>query len=208
MCLGKLLEMATANLLLTLDQTDPEHAVLVGFAARLDALLNRAKVVSDQNVAGTLDDFLGALYSLILARVQGFVDRPVGTPIDIGVLRRRSGQLAAGTLRLTGPWTAGFHFNSSLLRLAAVYHRSLKILTGQLGPRIYVDTLLPVIQVAYATWTGHAWSNTNIHQLHRQVNDLKHTPEGVYGGRTVSYAVAVAALGELLDLLEGWPDLR
>jgi hypothetical protein len=71
-----------------------------------------------------------------------------------------------------------------------------------LGPYIYVDKLLKQLDIDYVKWTGHAWSNTNIHRLHEEVNDLKHTPEGLYGGRDVAYADAVAAVAELLDLLE------
>jgi hypothetical protein len=71
--------MAVADLLLTLDLADPTHATFTDLAGRLDVLLNKPKVTSDQNVAGTLDEFLGGLYALILARVQGFVDRPVGS---------------------------------------------------------------------------------------------------------------------------------
>jgi hypothetical protein len=46
-----------------------------------------------------------------------------------------------------------------------------------------------------------AWSNANIDRLHDEVNDLKHTPHGLYGGRNVAYTEAVAAVGELLDLV-------
>ncbi len=51
-------------------------------------------------------------------------------------------------------------------------------------------------------------SNTNIHRLHGEVNDLKHTPQGLYGGRNVTYPQAVAAVDELLELFEAWPDLH
>jgi hypothetical protein len=51
--------MATADLFLTLNLKDPAHATLVGLAGRLDVPLNKPKVRSDQNVAGTFDEFLG-----------------------------------------------------------------------------------------------------------------------------------------------------
>jgi hypothetical protein len=57
-------------------------------------------------------------------------------------------------------------------------------------------------------WTGKSWSNTNIDRLHHEVNDLKHSPQGLYGGRNVAYAVAAAAVDQWLQLFEAWPDLR
>ena len=200
--------MTDANLVLEIDVTDPPYRILAAFGGRLDALLQKPKVRADDNLAGTLDEFLGALYALTLARVQGFVDRPAGTPIELLVLQKRSAQLAHGRVRLEGKWMAGFHFNSALLRLAAVYHRGLKILTGDIRPRVYVGDLLKTLQPDYTTWTGHTWSNANINRLHDEVNDLKHTPQGLFGGRSVAYAEAVAAVGELLELFEAWPHLR
>jgi hypothetical protein len=86
--------MADANLLLDIDVTDPTYRILAAFGSRLDALLKKPKVPADDNLAGTLDEFLGALYALTLARVQGFVDRPAGTRIELLVLQKRSAQLA------------------------------------------------------------------------------------------------------------------
>lgn len=200
--------MPEPQLFLEIDLADPIYRDLSGFGRRLDALLNKPKVLADDNVAGTLDEFLGALYGLIFARVQGFVDRPPGTLIELPVLQRRSGQIASGKIRVDGKWMAGFHFNSALLRLAAVYHRGLKILTGEVRPYVYVDALLKTLDPMYTGWTGHPWSNANIDRIHDEVNDLKHTPHGLYGGRNVAFAEAIAAFGELLDLFEAWPDLR
>ena len=63
--------------------------------------------------------------------------------------------------------------------LAAVYHRGLKILTGEVRPYVYVDTLLKTLDPIYTAWTGRSWLNTNIDRLHDEVNDLKHTPHGL-----------------------------
>jgi hypothetical protein len=197
--------MTEPHLFLELDLSDPTNRDLAGLGRRLDTLLNKPRVLTDDDIAGTLDEFLGALHALILARIQGFVERMPGTPIEIPVLRIRSAQIASGRLRLDGKWMAGFHFNSALLRLAAVYHRGLKILTGRVG---YVSPLFKNLDPIYRGWTGHPWSNTNIHRLHGEVNDLKHTPQGLYGGRNVTYAQAVAAAGELLQLFEAWPELH
>jgi hypothetical protein len=197
--------MTRPRLFLKLDLSDPANRDLAELGRRLDVLLNKPRVLTDDNIAGTLDEFLGALYALILARIQGFVDRTPGTPIEIPALQRRSAQIASGKVRVDGPWMAGFHFNSALLRLAAVYHRGLKILTGAVG---YVNPLLKKLDPLYRGWTGKSWSNSNIDRLHHEVNDLKHTPQGLFGGRNVAYAVAVEAVDELLQLFEAWPDLR
>ena len=92
---------------------------------------------------------------------------------------------------------AGFHFNSALLRLAAVYHRGLKVVTGESGPNVYVGPLLQKLQPIYMGWTGHSWSNANVHRLHGEVNDLKHTPQGLFGGRNVKYSEAIGAAAEV-----------
>lgn len=202
---ARLCEMTGPHLFLELDLSDPTHRDLAGLGHRLDTLLNKPRVLTDDDFAGTLDEFLGALYALVLARAQGFVDRKPGTPIEIPVLRIRSAQIASGRARIDGKWMAGFYFNSALLRLAVVYHRGLKILTGS-GD--YVGPLLKKLDPIYRGWMRHSWSNTNIHRLHEEVNDLKHTPHGLYRGRNVTYQQAVAAVDELLKLFEAWPDLQ
>ncbi len=160
-------------------------------------------------MAGTIDEFLGALYGLNLAQIQGFVDRPVGTDIEIPVLQNRADKLANGDVRIDGKWMAGFHFNSGLLRLSAVYHRSLKTVTGNVGKDKSIRTLLDELDkpTLYPTWAGHAWSRANVAQVHKEVNDFKHTAEGLNAGRNVPYAVAADAVEELLVLLEKWPSL-
>ncbi len=104
---------------------------------------------------------------------------------------------------------AGFHFNSGLLRLSAVYHRSLKVVTGNIGKKKDIPTLLSELDepTHFQKWAGHAWSRTNIAKVHKEVNDFKHTAEGLNAGRNVPYTVAVEAVEELLVLLEKWPSL-
>ena len=182
---------------------------LAGFAARLSRLLQHGTTRKERAVAGTIDEFLGALYGLNLAQIQGFVDRPVGTDIEIPVLQNRADKLANGDVRIDGKWMAGFHFNSGLLRLSAVYHRSLKTVTGNVGKDKSIRTLLDELDkpTLYPTWAGHAWSRANVAQVHKEVNDFKHTAEGLNAGRNVPYAVAADAVEELLVLLEKWPSL-
>jgi hypothetical protein len=192
-----------------LNLANPPYGRLAGLAGRLSRLLAHGTTQADRAVAGTLDEFLGALYGLSLAQTQGFVDRPVGIDIEIAVLQDRSDKLARGDVRIDGKWMAGFHFNSGLLRLSAVYHRSLKTVTGNVGKKIDIPNLLAELDkpALFPRWAGSVWSRTNIVRVHREVNDFKHTAQGLNAGRDVPYAVAVDAAEELLVLLEKWPSL-
>jgi len=61
-------------------------------------------------------------------------------------------------------------------------------------PRLQLDAL-----GRYASWTS-----IFLYKVHTQVNELKHDPQGVRHGRLVSYADALAAACDLLDLIEAW----
>jgi hypothetical protein len=93
---------------------------------------------------------------------------------------------------------AGLHFNSALFRTSAVYHRALKVIIGP-GK---IDHLRKEAEKRYKTKTGSDWQNTNIQQVHDQVNYLKHDAPGTYHSRQVTYEQALQALHELLDLIE------
>ena len=193
-----------------LNLADPIYGQLAGFSGRLSKLLGHRTTQTDRAVQGTLDEFLGALYALKFAQIQGFADRPVGNDIELKVLKDRSAALANGDVRTDGKWIAGFHFNSALLRLSAVYHRSLKVVTGNIGKgKMDIPPLLTELDdpSRFPKWAGHAWSRANVARVHREVNKFKHTAEGLNAGRDVPYAVAVEAVNELLVLLETWPPL-
>ncbi len=179
---------------LTLDPSDKTYAALSGYASRISKLLTALSVQADPDLAGSLDDFLGAVYALIQAKQQGFADRT--GPIQISAVAKRAQMIAAGRVRTDGKWIAGFYFNNALYRTAAIYHRVLKIVVGQ---KAYVPVLLPQAQALYPQWT-----NAKLGLVHSQVNDLKHTPRGAHDQRTVTYDDAVTAVGELLSLIEAW----
>src|SRR5437588_12691736 len=122
--------MAGPHLMLQIDRADPTYGRIANFASRLRVLLDRPKVQSDPYLRHALDDFVGAIYALILAKSQDFTDRPAGTSPERDKVQIRAEQLANGQVRLDGKWMAGFHFNSALLRLSAVYHRSLIVVTN------------------------------------------------------------------------------
>lgn len=180
---------------LSLNLNDPIEAALSKFADRIGKLLTAPTIRANPDLAGSLDDFLGAVYALIQAKRHDFADREA-RPIDITAVEKRAVQIAAGRVRTEGKWVAGFYFNNVLFRTAAVYHRILKIVVGKSA---YAPALRIEAQKLYPPWNGDSLA-----VVHSQVNDLKHTPRGIHDQRTVTYAVAVAAVGELLDLVEAW----
>lgn len=177
------------------DLSDAIEARLADCARRISQLLKSPAVTANAEAQSSLDDFLGAVYALIRAKQQGFRDRP-GRPNAIKPVQQRAAKIAKGDLKTDGLWIAGFYFNNALFRTAAVYHRMLKVITGGAG---FVPALLPTAQARFPTW-----ANAELSKVHSQVNELKHDPQGIYHGRTVTYAEALAAAGELLDLIEAW----
>jgi hypothetical protein len=179
---------------LSLDRSEQAQAALADYAGRIGTLLSAPAAHNNPDIAGSLDDLLGAVYALIQAKQFGFANR--SAPIDITAVEKRAKSIARGKVRTDGKWVAGFYFNNALFRTAAVLHRILKI---ALGKKAYVPVLLPEAQASYPHW-----SSAKLAMVHDQVNDLKHTPRGIHDQRTVSYEDTVNAVGELLDLIEAW----
>jgi hypothetical protein len=179
----------------SLDLSDPTEARLASYARRISQLLKSPAAAANAEVQSSLDDFLGAVYALIRAKQEGFRDRP-GRPIAIKPVAQRATRIANGNLKTDGLWIAGFYFNNALFRTAAVYHRMLKVITGANG---YVPALLPTARTRYPNW-----DSTQLSKVHSQVNELKHNPQGVYHGRTVTYEEALTAACDLLDFIEAW----
>lgn len=185
---------------LQIDLNDTTYAALSRSADRIGKLLSLPTFQKNADLAGSLDDFLGAVYALILAKKGGFTDR-LTRPIEVAAVEKRAGQIAAGKVRTDGKWMAGFHFNSALFRTAAVYHRILKIVVGRVAK---VPALRGDARELYRKWNHRDWRSDKLDMVHNQVNDLKHTPRGIHDKRTVAYQDAVTAVGELLDLMEAW----
>lgn len=197
-------------MVLEVDRADATYGRLAAFAARLKTLLDRPKVQADACLRHALDDFLGAVYALALAKCLDFTDRPPGTSPEPDKVQIRAEQVANGRLRLDGQWMASFHFNSALLRISAVYHRVLRVLTSDHRREANVGELRQKLETdpAYAAWTGHPWAFTNLRQVHTEVNKLKHDSGGVGAGRDARHAQALDAVEELLVVLEACPDIR
>ena len=194
------MQMTTASFVLEIDRTEPDYGRLVGFAARLENLLARPKVQADDNLPDALDDFLGAVYALVLAKSLGFTDRPTGKQTERDKVQVRAQHVSTGRIRLDGKWMAGFHFNSAILRLSAVYHRALRVITADHGRNQWVAKLLPKL--------AYAWSNVNIGKVHIEATKLKHDGGGLGKGRDAKFGQALDAVDELLNLIETRPTFR
>jgi len=183
------------NPVLRLDLGDPTYGALSSYARRIGKLLAAPPVRKNPDLAGSYDDFLGAVYALIQAKKHDFADRT--GPIEIAAVEKRAQMIATGKVRTDGKWVAGFYFNNALYRTAAVQHRILKIITKKND--VQVPKLRKEAKSLFSQWTSD-----KLDMVHSEVNDLKHTPSGVHDQRTVTYQDAVAAVGELLTLIELW----
>lgn len=180
----------------SLGLNDPTEDRLAGCAGRISQLSRSAAVTANAEAQSSLDDFLGAIYALIRAKHEKFRDRRPGRTIAIKPVAQRAAKIATGSLKTDGLWIAGFYFNNALFRTAAVYHRMLKVITGTKG---YVPALVHAASARYPNW-----DSTQLSKVHSQVNELKHDPHGIYHGGSVTYAEALTAASDLLDLIEAW----
>jgi hypothetical protein len=184
-------------------RTDPDFLKLAALAGRIAQLLGLEPPVR-QSLQACLDDLLGAVYSLMYAKRCKFASRPQAlAQKDIGSVLIRARKMAASKVRTEGKWTAGFYFNNALFRTAAVYHRALKVLTGNEQVKIvYVDKLEPDAMKLYQSARNTTWANKSARKVHYEVTDLKHTSSGIMNGRAVDFGTAIEAVSEILELIE------
>jgi len=183
-------------------RTDQEFVKLTALARRIAQLLGSDPPVKP-SLQACLDDLLGAVYSLMYAKHHRFGSRPQALEQkDIGNVVVRARKMSLSKLRTEGKWTAGFYFNNSLFRTAAVYHRSLKIVTGNEDSKKYLDELEPDAKKRYEDVRHAPWANKNVRKVHCEVNGLKHGSSGISGGRGVEFETAVEAIDEILNLIE------
>jgi hypothetical protein len=194
---------SSSSTLLTIDSNHSDYNALCAQARRIDVLLRVPQLEVDGEVTAPLDLFLGAIHALIRARKLGFKDRQNRAP-GVGPIQVLAAQLGAGAFRDDGDWLAGFHFNNGLVRLAAVYHRLLKITVGQRNSRDHRPVLVPLAEARYQQWTNGAWAHGNADGVYDEVNDIKHEPGGLHAGRDVVFSDAVNAADEILSLIEAW----
>lgn len=122
-----------------------------------------------ESLQACLDDLLGAIYSLMYAKHYGYDDRmnPLSTK-DINAVLIGSQDMSNLKMRTEGKWTAGFYFNNGLFRTSAVYHRVLKIVTGNELTEKNVGTLRPIAEKLYKQKRGQPWTNTHVRSLHKE----------------------------------------
>ena len=180
-----------------LDPTSADYGKLLKMSGRIAQLLELADAQKNKYLRDTLDLFLGAVYALVLAKHGSYEHRPKQTESDKVVVRARD--VESGWIRLDGKWMSGFHFNSALFRISAVYHRSLKIATARLTGQEKVRGLVERVKAdpQYKTW-----KNVSAQAVHVEVTDMKHQPEGLHDKRKVTPSQACYACEEILDLLE------
>jgi len=158
-------------------------------ASRVACLIRRVPQLSD-----ALDFAIGAIYALLKAIKFGYVDRTKAlSPKYWTSLAARAGNMGRGGLPGRDHWVAGFYFNSALMRISAVYERTLKELSGRRqGP---VPDLLRLIMPPFG-------NNAQLEKVRIEVNNLKHEECGLSGGRKVKLEEAIGALIELVDEIE------
>jgi len=188
--------------MLNLNPNDPAYKPLFEAAGRIAALLRTTIAKPHSELSGPLDDFLGAVCALTFAKQQSFTNRP-DRSIKIASVVKLADQISAGKLPMDRKWMAGFHFNSALFRTAAVSHRILQIVVGE---DIDVPRLCDKAEKLYPKWKPGHWSSGNVRKVCTEVNKLKHRPKGLLERRNVAYEDALAAVSELLDLIEAWSD--
>jgi hypothetical protein len=177
--------------------------ILPALAGRIATQLE--KHASSPAILACLDDLLGAVYSLFYSMRHEYADRAGKSlsPFDMKNVIVRAKDMSQGRVREDGKWTAGFYFNNALFRLAAVYHRTLKVLTRDEFSELSVGELALIAEKAFRTATsGSNWQNLNLAKINTQVNRLKHRSKGIYKGRDVLFVQVLKGLDELLVLIE------
>jgi hypothetical protein len=116
---------------------------------------------------------------------------------EVPPIIRRSLALSEGHWRRDGKWMAGLHYNSALVRLSAIHHRSLQMVVGTKRPRrrkkrLELSDLRRKASAFVSGTTGKGWSCSNIAIVHKEVNNLKHREYGTWTGRTVPFVPGAA----------------
>lgn len=172
------------------DVADATLKTLADLAARIATLLELAHKAANHDLIAVLDELLGAVYALISAREENFKGKAGSS--EFAPILTRAKDVAKGEARTDGNWMAGFHFNSAMFRISAVFDRLPKAVAC-----CHVSAAS-----AYQKKTRRSWKKTDAHAIRQQVNDLKHQRSGLYKGRRADLKTAIAAIQELLELAE------
>lgn len=130
------------------------------------------------------------MYALISATEEGFKGKTGDSEFKVAL--DRADDAANGEVWSDGNWMAGFHFNSALYRISAVFDRLPKAVSA------------PHLTAAdeYRQKTQRTWANTNAHAIREEVIILKHAAGGTWEGRLAGRETALSAVAELLELAE------
>jgi hypothetical protein len=78
----------------------------------------------------------------------------------------------------------------------------LKIAVDKPTSRDFPYALLPEVEKLFRAATKLDWKHTHIQAIYKEVTDLKHTPDGIFEGRSVRFVQAIDAVDEILTLVE------
>lgn len=180
-----------------LDLKDRTQERLAGFAARIATLLERPDVQKNEPLVSVLDDLLGAVYALIAARQENFKGK-IGKS-DFAPILDRAKRIASTKPKAAGNWMAGFHFNSAMFRISAVFDRLPKSLAGCKHGEACCEH---GAAARYQKAKGKAWQKQQLNDIRKEVNAIKHEAIGVYRGRKANLNAALAAVSQILELAE------
>jgi hypothetical protein len=150
-------------------------------------------------ITDTFDYVLGALYGLVQAYNLGFRDRSTQyVPVYRPHLANYALEVSKGQ-PLDSVWTAGFHFNSGIQRLASAFDRLPQMLgakmkttkLGKMSPTSAKERMAEVNPKPWTHWEG----------VYDEINAFKHSPEGRAAGRMVMMNDALLAFGEMMQLI-------
>lgn len=187
---------------------DPELRTL---ADRLRPLLEAAQTEEER---APLDYLLGALHALFRARQLEFVDRsgPLDATYWNGPLTRVR-YMQAGDIRTDGKWLAGFYFNAALARIAAALDRIVTLVEVRSRGKKNSGKFWERLQgLGWGTWHKPDFKlasgqPSKAYSTYAEVNFLKHDPKGRATGRQVTFADAISAFREVLDLTQQYVQL-
>ena len=190
-------KIGSASMIKDLDLKDKTQKRLAGFAARIVTLVEKPNVQKNEPLVSVLDDLLGAAYALIAARQENFKGK-LGKS-EFAPILDRAKLIATAKPKNSGNWMAGFHFNSAMFRISAVFDRLPKSLAGCKHAEACCEH---GAAARYQKVKGKAWQMQQLHDIRKEVNAIKHDAVGVYRGRKANLNAALAAVNQILELAE------
>jgi hypothetical protein len=139
-----------------------------------------------------LDYLLGAAYGLLKAKKAGFRNRPQA---HLKHYEAHVAQYALNIIEDQGKepqqyWVAGYHFNSGIQRLAAVFDRFSRLLGHRERKKTAQERMRAVgPEQGWDTW----------YKVYKEVNDFKHKTEGRGRGRKVTFDNAVKGIEQAVQ---------